>query len=918
MPLSPGEKLGPYEIVALLGRGGMGEVYRAHDPRLSRDVALKIVPEDLAGDPARMARFEREAKLLAALNHPQLGAIYGIENVNGRPFLVLEFIEGESLATRLDRGALPTAEALEICRQVALAIEAAHENGIVHRDLKPGNVMVRGDGAVKVVDFGLATSGAPADAGRPGSSQSPTLTQMGGGAVLGTAGYMSPEQARGRLVDRRTDIWAFGCVLFECLSGRRAFDGETTSDVIAKILEREPDYSALPGTTPPSIRRLITRCLEKDPSRRMRDAGDARLEIEEVLATRTSSGRIDPSALPAGPASRGSLQANRIVAGLIGAAVAALAFKMLGGPPRGAPSTAVMRLSAVAPGDLQIGRMVLTPDGKNVLLFGRPRSAPGQPTPTFHTYIRRLDERDVRALPGTERVGTFQVTPDNTAMVFRAPAGGGDGANRLWRVPLDGSSPAVAIGDWNPTWDGMMVLENGDVLAFAEKTTKLMRVSANGVAAPPMPITGAPPRTTLGFASRLPGDRGVLVNQVSYGSRGWGYSVGVLDPKTAKVKTLMDDGGNATYWPGGQLLFARGPALLAAPFDLNRLEVTGPPVGLASGLRTDFGFIPGEFQLASNGTLAVPPGGRARDQARLGFFSGGEFTPWLDEPRSYDQFPSFSRDGKHIAMLVVNGRGLDEIYTGTLEPPRLDRLIAAPADCAWPLFSGDGSSLAYSRSGGDSLDGVYIHSLTGASRDRRIFVPDSVGITRPWTWSPDGRWMLLQKNAASHLEILKIEVPPPGAPPAAPQPLFDHDVEAGQPTFSPDGRWVAYQSVETGTSEIVVCPFGADGTAGPPTQVTRGGGFFPRWGERAASLYYGTANSKVMHVSVSLGAAPTFGKPIVAADFDPGFTNWSLAPGDRMMCTRVGDVGAASDTRLDLVLNWDQELKQKLAEARKK
>jgi len=917
MPLEPGAKLGPYEIVALLGRGGMGEVYRAHDPRLSRDVALKVVPEDLAGDPARMARFEREAKLLAALNHPNLGAIYGIETVGGRPFLVLEFIEGESLATRIERGPLPMADALEVCRQVAQAIEAAHENGIVHRDLKPGNVMVRPDGTVKVVDFGLATSGAPGDAGRAGSSQSPTLTQLGG-AVLGTAGYMSPEQARGRVVDRRTDIWAFGCVMFECLSGRRAFDGETVSDVIARILEREPDYSALPVATPPSIRRLIARCLEKDSTRRLRDIGDARLEIEEVLASRTSSGRVDAATVAAAAAGAPrSLLVTRIVAGLVGALVVALAFRIFGGA-RAAHSTAVVRLSAVAPNDLQVGRIVLTPDGQNIIMFGRPRVPLGRPAPPFRAYVRRFDQPDLHSLPGTEQIGTFQFSPDNTAILFRSPTGGGDAGNRLWRVPLDGASPAVAVGEWNSRWEGMMVLENGEVLAFADQSTKLVRVSSNGVTGTPMPVGGTPPRTRLTFATRLPGDRGVLVNLISYGSRGWYYGVGVLDPKTAHVKVLVDDGGSAVYWPGGQLLFARGEALLAAPFDLGRLEVTGPPVGLASGLRTDFSFVPGEFQLTSNGTLAMPPGGRTLEQARLGFVQDGAFAQWLDEPHAYDSFPTFSRDGNRIAATAANSRGLDEIYVGTLEPPRLDRVISADADCAGPSFSNDGASLIYYRSGRDSLDGIYIHSLAAPGHDRRVFVADSSGNARPWTWSPDGRWILLQRNSAGHSGIERLAVAAPGSPPALPQPMFDHPVETGQPMFSPDGHWVAYQSLESGTSEIAVCAFRADGTVGPPTSVTHGGGFFPRWGDRGASLFYGVP-SKIMRVSVALGPAPSFGKPVVVCDADElGLGNWSIAPGDRVMASRVSELGDLPGARLDLVLNWDQELRQKLAEAKKK
>jgi hypothetical protein len=887
----------------------MGEVYRARDSRLGRDVALKGLPEGFAGDVERRARLDREARLLAALNHPHIGAIHAIEKGEDRPYLVLELIEGESLATRLERGALPPGEALEVARQIALAMEAAHENGIVHRDLKPGNVMIRRDGAVKVVDFGLATT-APAPDSDPRFSLSPTLTYAGG-AVLGTAAYMSPEQARGRPTDRRTDVWAFGCLLFECLTGRQAFEGETASDVIARILEREPDASLLPTSVPPGIRRLIGRCLEKDPQRRLRDLGDARLEIEDALALRSASGRF----LPAPEGGRRPPAAIVVIAVTLVAAIAgALGWSALA--PRLAPAGAgVARVALVAPPSLEIGRILLTHDGGHVLMFGRERVAAGEKQPPFHAWARRLDEHDLHPLPGTEGIGNFQPTPDGNALLFLVP-GTGPGARRLWKVALEGAAPAVAIADWDSGWGGIFALANGDVLALTGEGTGFVRLPAGGGRPEgPRAISGAPPRTRFGFAGHLSDNRHVLLNMISYGPRGWSYRVGVLDLATASVKTIVEDGGNASWWPGA-LLFARGDALLAAPFDSRRYELTGPPVGIAAGLRTNFEFIPGEYQLTADGTLACPPGGRTREQSQLGFLDHGRFTPWLDEGLAADGFPTFSRDGRRLLVAVANARGLDEIWMGALEDHRLDRVVGADADCSYPLWSGDGTRIAYSRNGSDALDGIYVHDLAGGSPDRRLTARDSLATTRPWAWSPDGRWLLLVRAVGGHPAILRLEVPATGMAPR-PRPLFDSEIEAQQPSFSPDGRWLAFGVLDNARGEIAVCPFRPDGTTGPVTRVTRDGGFFAQWGDRGASLYFTSGNNRIRRVSVQLGAQPAFSSPEEVCDLEAlGAVNWGLAPGNRILASRVRDPGLGPTAYVDLTLHWDRELARRLAEAR--
>jgi hypothetical protein len=421
---SPPSLLGTYPVERELGRGGMGVVYLARDPRLNRPVAIKVLPEALALNLESLARFEREAKLLASLNHPNIAAIYGTElteaAAGAQRLLVLEYVPGDTLAVRLSRSALPLDEALDVCRQIALALEAAHDGGVIHRDLKPGNVKITPDGQVKVLDFGLAKGGSE-PASNADLAMSPTLTYSptGIGVILGTAGYMSPEQARGKVVDKRADIWAFGAVLFECLAGRQIFEGETVSDTIARILEREPDWASLPPQTPPKIRELLRRCLEKDPKKRQRDIGDVRIELEEALAARSSASRsavgIAAGTRP-GRGPRAVAMASLFV--LIGAA-AGIALWSLFGPARSTgASLASVHLSFAVPASIRATAAALTPDGKTMIVIGYARRADGTEESRGRLYTRRLDGFEVRAIPGTEGAQSFALSPDGVRLAF--------------------------------------------------------------------------------------------------------------------------------------------------------------------------------------------------------------------------------------------------------------------------------------------------------------------------------------------------------------------------------------------------------------------------------------------------------------------------------------------------------------------
>jgi len=484
MPLAPGQQLSHYRLVAQIGEGGMGVVWRATDTTLGRDVAIKVLPEAFAQDPERMARFEREARTLASLNHPRIASIFGVGSADGVRFLVMELVEGEDLAQRIARGPLPVAEAVEIAYQVTEALEAAHEKGIVHRDLKPANLKLTGAGQVKVLDFGLAKALHPESAAVSGSllSQSPTLTSPMTSAhvILGTAAYMSPEQARGKNVDRRADIWAFGCVIYECLTGRRAFAGETVSDTIAKILERDPDFSALPAATPPRVRDILERCLAKDERLRLRDIGDARIALGEVLAQRTASGRLVAVDAPRARRPRAVVLGGAMALGLAAGAVLWAAF----GPAREGPSSGAPACVAVSmPAGVDVHDVQITPDGRSILILGTPHGeanadagdAGAGGAPTTRIYIRSLDQYEFKEVPGTE--GAVGIASDRRSrkLYFLVPAAPGASLQRVESIPIDASAPATRVMDWSDNWSGATQLEGGGFLT-RQGMAGLMRI----------------------------------------------------------------------------------------------------------------------------------------------------------------------------------------------------------------------------------------------------------------------------------------------------------------------------------------------------------------------------------------------------------------------------------------------------------
>ncbi len=605
MSLSPGTRLGPYEITAPLGAGGMGEVYRARDTRLGRDVAIKALPAEFAQDAERLARFEREAKLLASLSHPNIAGIHGVEDADGTRYLVLEFVEGETLAARLARGPLPMDDALHICAMVAAAIETAHEAGIVHRDLKPGNVMIKPDGVVKVLDFGLAKAGAAgALSSDPNLSASPTLTHMAtnAGVILGTAAYMSPEQARGKAIDRRTDIWSFGCVLYECLAGRPLFDGDTVSDLIAKILQTEPDWSALPAATPPRVRTLLARCLTKDAKQRLRDIGEARIALGDAAR---DSGTIAATGMPVrtGRGRRTLIQTGLVVATAL---IAIIAMRFSSRPP--APPRVALSVMLPAGDRLDGGRenalVGIAPDGSAVVF------AASTGTDNHRLFVRRLDRPDIVELPGTDDASAPFFSPDGEWVAFFAD-------RHLLKTSVRGGTPVVlaeAGSNRGGAW-----LDDGSIVFTPTFASPLIQIDANGGNAHAITtLDSTKSERTHRWPCGLPGSKWVVFTVGVTNSPG-GYDDAAIEAVSVKSgeRRVLAHGGCARYAPGGHLIFARNGSLYAMPLDPDDPKggATAVPVqdGVLGVTTSGIAF----FDIARNGTLAMVPGRESTSDARL-------------------------------------------------------------------------------------------------------------------------------------------------------------------------------------------------------------------------------------------------------------------------------------------------------------
>ena len=767
MALNPGKRLGPYEIQSPLGAGGMGEVYRARDTRLGRVVAIKVLRGHLAEDSQAHERFEREARTISSLSHPHVCALYDVGSQDGIDFLVMEYLEGETLADRIARGLLPLDEAVSIARQIANALEAAHDAGIVHRDLKPENIKIAPGGGVKVLDFGLAKVHAMTDRGLD-PSNSPTTMATTPGMILGTPAYMSPEQASGGEIDRTADMWAFGCVLFEMLTGRRAFEGATTTEILANVLKTTPDWQRLPVETPHGIRRLLRRSLQKDPKRRLRDIRDARLEMDDVQDGPSEDSR----AVGAGSGRRERLvwASALALAVLIAGALAAWALR----PPAATPET---RLEINTP-PTRNASLAISPDGLKIVFVatseGRSR-----------LWLRSLDSSLARPLAGTEGGSVLFWSPDSRSIGFFADS-------KLKRMDIDGGSLrtlAAAAVPFGGTWG-----RDGTILFGFSPGDPIMRMSAQG--GEPTAATGivSAQHRGHGFPAFLPDSRHFLF--FANGSpETRGVYIGQLGGLTST--RLLNADGAAVYAATGHLLFIREGQLLAQGFDLDRAELRGEPFPIAANVSAGT-----TVSASAAGPIVyrTPPAD-----------SGQRQLVWVDRSgRETDKVvyadtavlgPSLSPDGRHLAVYREANGNMD-IWSYETSRRAWNRITTDLGDDIWPLWSRDGETIVFGgvRATHGAVD-LYRKLLSGP-KDTEELLLSTPQPKFPMDWSPDGRFLLydsLDPKQGTDMWAL-----PLGGKPFE---VVRTEFNEGLQQFSPDGRWIAYQSDQTGRSEIYLRPF---------------------------------------------------------------------------------------------------------------
>ena len=916
MPIQSGTRLGPYEILSAIGAGGMGEVYRARDPKLGRDVAIKVLPEAFARDLERMARFQREAKVLASLDHPNIASIYGLEDSGGTRGLVMQLVEGPTLADRVRQGPIPVDESVRIARQIADALEYAHERGIIHRDLKPANVKVTSEDAVKVLDFGLAK----ALEGDPSSidiSTSPTITQMATqqGVLLGTAAYMSPEQAKAKPVDRRADIWAFGCVLYEMLTRRKVFTGETVTDTLASVIKEEPDWKALPAATPMRVRVLLQRCLQKDPRERLQAIGDARITLNEVLSGAPDLAPVARSQVVA-PFWRRALP--WAVTALTLVTLAPVAFVHFREKPSALASALPVQRFEIAAPDVNVNSPgPLSPDGKSLVLSSQILSAPSG---FSKLWLRRMDSLDAHPIEGTEGAnGVPFWSPDSRFIVF----GTADG--KLKKIDTEGGPAQVLCDSGGIVAGGFYSPDGNIVFSSPAHQPGIWEVPAGGGVPSPLrgiEHTGNP---NLFFPVLLPDGRHFLYTN---GREATGdVYLGSLDDKSGqhnqkKLVTGIVPAG-AVYAPSadspdrGYLVFEQGnplaATLLARPFDVRKLEFAGEAVPIAEQVSTNaWVSLTGILVYGSSSAFAT---------SQLSLFNRqGKLLETVAESQEYGNV-AFAPDGQRVvADRSTSGRR--SLWVMDLTRGTSSKFTFDSGDDVLPVWSPDGNRIAFASTRlGDYH--VFQKLSNGGGEDELVFKSDQ-GAEVPLSWSSDGHFLILGVEPADSEANLVLPL--------------DKDVHAtGKPflfaskgtgidlKFSPgpqgQPRWVAYTSRESGRYEIYVRPFDPNSPTGTPPgggkwQVSTNGGVGPHWSGDGKELFYVALDGTVMSVAVSGDAAFQSGipKPL----FKPkGFTpvpslrNWDASSdGKKFIFVVSQSASAAAPPKFTVVLNWPSLLRK--------
>jgi serine/threonine protein kinase len=851
MTPAKGTTLSHYRLDEKIGAGGMGEVWRAADLTLGRPVAVKILPEAFSNDPQRLARFEREAKILASLNHPNVAVIHGLHSDKGVHFLAMELVAGEDLSRRIGRGALPPAEAIGIARQLAEGLEAAHESGIVHRDLKPANIVVTLDGKVKVLDFGLAKAFEIDHAASPSASLSPTMTAATlAGVILGTAAYMSPEQARGLPADRRADIWAFGCVLYEMLTGRRPFDGDTVSDTLASVLKTEPDWTRLPASTPAGVRALLHRCLEKDPKQRLQAIGEARIALDA------------PEERPSRPASHGLRLREMLAWGTAVALAGLTAAQLLRRPEAGGPPP-VMRSSLIPPArsrfDLasdRSGSLTIAPDGKHVTY------ALQTPDGDESLWLRPLDSLEARPLPGTKGARWPFWSADSQHIAFYSEG-------KLKRVDLTGSPPTTicnAPDGRGGSWTG-----DGVILFAPTPNSGLFRVPASG--GEPQPVTTLDLKakeTTHRWATFLPDGRHYLYLAGT-------HNEGVMSEANAVYLAELGHEGrrrvllarsNVSY-AAGRLYYVRDKVLLAQPFDPDRFELSGDPVPVAPRIATEVQFFRAVFSVSAGGTLVFRSGGALAGSRLTWFGRDGKEIGKLGDAGSYETI-ALSRDGQKLAYSLTDGEvDTSDIWIRELSRGGLSRLTFETLRAYSPVWAADDQRIVYSVNAiGDDL---FMRPSTGGNPVTLVHSDHDKQAT---DWSRDGRYLVFNQvyttpDSRSGVWVLPLDATD------KPRAFIDTPADEANGRLSPDSRWMLYLSDVSGPRELYAAPFpGPGGT----WQVSSGGATNGWWTKDGKEILYLRPDLTLMSLAVrsSTGAfqvdtpQPLFRIPLsLAADVTP-------------------------------------------------
>lgn len=889
MTLNQGAKLGPYEVLSPLGAGGMGEVYRATDSRLDRAVAIKVLPEAMANDPERTVRFQREAKVLASLNHPNIASIYGFEEAEGKRFLVMELVEGATLADRLHDGALSVEDALTIARQIAEALEAAHERGIIHRDLKPANVKITPEGTVKVLDFGLAKAMAAEDRSSTEIVNSPTITAgyTKAGVILGTAAYMSPEQARGRPVDRRTDIWSFGVVLYECLSGHRPFEGETATDLIAKILERDADWGALPATTPTNVRMLLQRCMQKDRKQRLRDIGEAWVVLDGALA-----GDFSVSGLaPVRPKPKWRSLLPWAVCAVLVASLGIVSFTDR------AVKQAVLRLTMSIPESQSLAAfpgtmMDISPDGTRVVFVGRSESA-------RQLYLRHLHQPDATPLPNTDDGFCPFFSPDGEWIAFCQKG-------KLRKISILGG-PATTICDAADLRGGSWGVD-GTIVFSPNPRSGLWRVPEAGGEPVKMTEAGVGDATpTHRWPQILPDGKTALLTATDKNSEYTDAKIIAVSLATNEQKVVLTGGTFARYVPAGFLVFGRAGTLMAAPFDAGKLEVTGAPVPILEGVQNGPTYGSFQYVFSQTGTLVYVGGAAGGEQeVPIWIDREGKETPISQHKRDYNSDVRMSPDGTRLATTLIDG-GNSDIWILEIERDSFTRLTVDEAVDQNLRWSPDGKWIVFTSNRGKTSLNLFRQLADGTGEAERLTTSENPQF--PSSFTPDGSILVYVERAPKtdgDIMYLRLD-----GPERTPEVFLATPFAERLPVLSADGKWLAYVSNESGETEVYVRPFLR---LGAKVKVSAGRGFAPKWSPDGKEIFY-QAESKMMAVSVSIqddvlrASSPRLLFEIKSFSYNGPHDVSS--DGNRFLFYRpVGDIKEQSQ-QPTVVVNWFDELKAK-------